>query len=74
MLDKGAKEGLRAGMLFKRENDPNSPRYTVLYVDEARCLVKDLDRYDPLRKTLIWHVPLAVGRTMSTASPNWEAK
>jgi hypothetical protein len=74
MLDKGAKEGLRAGMLFVRENDPNSPRYTVLYVDEARCLVKDLDRYDPLLKTLIWRAPLAAGRTMSTASPNWEAK
>jgi hypothetical protein len=71
MIDKGAKDGIRAGMLIVRANDTNSPHYTVLYVEDGRCLIKDLRHYDPIVEHFRYPdpFPLVLGRKMSTRSP-----
>jgi hypothetical protein len=70
-MDKGAKDGIRAGMLIVRANDTNSPHYTVLYVQDDQCLIKDLRCYDPIVEHFRYPdpFPLILGRKMSTRSP-----
>ncbi len=68
ILNKGAKDGIRAGMLFVKEDNNASPYYTVLYVEEERCVIKDLGDYDPVFPWEGDSFPLIVGRKMSTQS------
>ncbi len=71
LIDKGAKDGIRAGMVMLRANDTNSPLYTVLYVEDGRCLIKDSRHYDPIVEHFRYPepFPLTVGRKMSTRLP-----